>query len=300
MEKELDLRYPNSANLFQFCRRVLDHRFGGARVIDQDIGQILGFDPADCSHWKKGKKNIRSIQAIKAIAFHLGADERLVVDVASGDINEQEAFLEYIGYGQFRLESRVIDAAKKEFYRRSASWDWGKDQDSRSLFDLDLTAIEQTIGGIHESLNLTEAPLYIPEIFSLFPSIQGRREEIYKAVSDDLKIPTGDTRPVFRFFLARSLYAFFVKTERRERLSALGEAGRAIEDVEKNHFAARLLVPSGLLKKEMSVVDVTRDIVSQLAETFWVSKSLMNRRIKDVIDGTLDSRFAVQGDAVGQ
>ena len=58
MKKDMAVKYPHSANLFQFCRKVLDHKFGGIRVIDQDVGQILGFDPADCSHWKKGKKNI--------------------------------------------------------------------------------------------------------------------------------------------------------------------------------------------------------------------------------------------------
>ena len=82
MKSEVTAKYPNSACLFQFCRKVLDHKFGGIRVIDQDVGQILGFDPADCSHWKKGKKNIRSIQAMKSIADHLGVDEKLVVDVA--------------------------------------------------------------------------------------------------------------------------------------------------------------------------------------------------------------------------
>ena len=90
MKKESTVKYPHSASLFQFCRKVLDHKFGGIRVIDQDVGQILGFDPADCSHWKKGKKNIRSIQAMKSIANHLGVDEKLVVDVASGEIADWE------------------------------------------------------------------------------------------------------------------------------------------------------------------------------------------------------------------
>ena len=53
MKKEVIIKYPNSANLFQFCRKVLDHKFGGIRVIDQDVGQILGFDPADPEGTKK-------------------------------------------------------------------------------------------------------------------------------------------------------------------------------------------------------------------------------------------------------
>ena len=118
MKREASVRYPNSANLFQFCRRVLDHKFGGVRVIDQDVGQILGFDPADCSHWKKGKKNIRSIQAIKSIADHLQIDERLIVDVASGDLNDLEAFYEFSSYQDTRLDAKFIEQAKKDYYRR--------------------------------------------------------------------------------------------------------------------------------------------------------------------------------------
>ena len=115
MTRGVDIKYPNSLNLFQFCRRVLDHKFGGIRVIDQDVGQILGFDPADCSHWKKGKKNIRSIQAIKTIADHLGVDEKLVVDVASGEISDCEAFHEYSGYGSSLLDSKVYEARRRIF-----------------------------------------------------------------------------------------------------------------------------------------------------------------------------------------
>src|SRR6185436_2984483 len=129
MKKAQEVKYPHSANLFQFCRKVLDHKFGGIRVIDQDVGQILGFDPADCSHWKKGKKNIRSIQAMKSIAEHLGVDEKLVVDVASGDLDDSEAFFEYSGYGALSIDAKVFEAAKKDFYRRHAG-SWTKDREN--------------------------------------------------------------------------------------------------------------------------------------------------------------------------
>src|SRR5690606_16358596 len=134
--------------------RVLDHKFGGIRVIDQDVGQILGFDPADCSHWKKGKKNIRSIQAMKSIAEHLGVDEKLVVDVAAGDIEETEAFFEYSGYGAFSIDPKVFEAAKKDFYRKHAS-NWSKEKESefRSFFDIDEPTIDRVVDAIHEKIN---------------------------------------------------------------------------------------------------------------------------------------------------
>ena len=107
------MKYPSAANLFRFCRRVLDHKYGGVRVIDQDVGQILGFDPADCSHWKKGKKNIRSIQAIRNIAQHLGLDEKLVVDIAAGEVDEVEAYFEYTGYGACSFDSKFFEGRRK-------------------------------------------------------------------------------------------------------------------------------------------------------------------------------------------
>src|SRR6185295_12883698 len=55
MKKTAENRYPNSATLFKFCKEALEMRYeGNVKVIDQDVGSILGYDPADCSHWKKG------------------------------------------------------------------------------------------------------------------------------------------------------------------------------------------------------------------------------------------------------
>ena len=59
MKKSAENRYPHSAELFRFCKEALNikHNFE-VKVIDQHVGAILGYDPADCSHWKKGKKNM--------------------------------------------------------------------------------------------------------------------------------------------------------------------------------------------------------------------------------------------------
>ena len=64
MKKDAATKYPNSANLFQFCRRVLDHKFGGIRVIDQDVGQILGFDPADCYAYSDSSNDLPLLTAV--------------------------------------------------------------------------------------------------------------------------------------------------------------------------------------------------------------------------------------------
>ena len=56
MKETTPSKYPNASNLFKFCRKILDDKYDGVRIIDQDVGQMIGLDPADCSHWKKGKK----------------------------------------------------------------------------------------------------------------------------------------------------------------------------------------------------------------------------------------------------
>ena len=85
----MELKYPNSANLFHFCKSVLDIKFGSVRVIDQDVGQILDFDPADCSHWKRVRRNIKSYAAAKSIAGHLRVDEALIFNILSGRFKRQ-------------------------------------------------------------------------------------------------------------------------------------------------------------------------------------------------------------------
>ena len=59
-----------------------------------------------------------------------------------------------------------------------------------------------------------------------------------------------------------------------------------IKDVRANLFAAKLLTPVNLVRKEMANINVSKDIVSQLAETFWVSKSFMNRRLKEILEAS--------------
>lgn len=304
MKKATEVKYPNSANLFQFCRRVLDHKFGGIRVIDQDVGQILGFDPADCSHWKKGKKNIRSIQAMKSIADHLGVDEKLIVDVAAGDLNEVEAFYEYSGYGAFSIDTKIFEAAKKDFYRRNASsWTKDKENEFREFFDANEPLIDRIVSEIHERINFKEAPLYLPEVVAAYPTLSltpadslphadgspltVTRKELATSIT---YIGGTDMRPYMRYRIAKAMAPHFIALQDPQRHGAtttlqeeLSEYALHLLDVQSNLFAAKLLTPAPLLRREMAQINVAKDIVSQLAEIFWVSKTFMNRRLKEIL-----------------
>lgn len=300
MKKNTDSKYPNSANLFLFCRRVLDHKFGGIRVIDQDIGQILGFDPADCSHWKKGKKNIRSIQAMKSIAEHLGVDEKLVIDVASGDLDDIEAFCEYSGYGAFNLDSRIFDAAKKEFFKRH-SGTWSKDKETifRMQYSPNEAAIDRIVSEIHQRINFQEAPLYLPEVMSSHPEVtfvttpNEMRENqsgvpqvtvVRKGTHTSIIFPAGtEMRPYMRYRIAKAMAEHFLAEIFASNNAELKEYSSHLTEVQSNLFAAKLLVPIQVLRRELAQINVSKDIVGQLSEVFWVSKSFMNRRLKEAL-----------------
>ena len=168
----MEVKYPNSANLFQFCKNVLDIKFGSVRVIDQDVGQILNFDPADCSHWKKGKKNIKSYSAAKAVAEHLGVDEALVFDILSGDLNVNEAMHEFYGYGSFNFSSKAVENYRKLYYRSNLdSWAQSSDTSFESVLEQQFEKIESLVAEIHKKISFEEAPLYMPEVFSTYENL---------------------------------------------------------------------------------------------------------------------------------
>ena len=55
-------------------------------------------------------------------------------------------------------------------------------------------------------------------------------------------------------------------------------------DIRANIFAGLLLIPGKMLRKEVEKIDAAYDIVNQLAETFWVSKAMMNQRLRDYME----------------
>ena len=56
-----------------------------------------------------------------------------------------------------------------------------------------------------------------------------------------------------------------------------------LSDVQSNLFAAKLLAPAALIRREMAQVNVAKDVIAQLSEIFWVSKTFMNRRIREIL-----------------
>src|SRR5687768_127900 len=88
------VKFPNSAQLFKFCQKVLSDQ-KGKKIHDQEVGSILNFNPSDCSHWKKGEKNVKSVFALEKLSKALQVEITLIHDLASGAIGLDEAYFDY-------------------------------------------------------------------------------------------------------------------------------------------------------------------------------------------------------------
>lgn len=297
MKKTAENRYPNSATLFRFCKEALEIRYdGNVKVIDQDVGAILGYDPADCSHWKKGKKNIRSLSTLKSIADHLNVDERLLIDIASGKIGLDEAIYEFKGYGSFSLQGKNLENLKKDFFKNPAKWQSNSSSITfEELFDVNRNRVSQAALAIIEENNFTEAPIYIPELTQSVKNVtltsdESQEEAVIVRTEGEgentlttIIFKSAEMRPYIRFIAAKEIFKHLVRAK-HTAMETFAASPAEVLEVQANIFAGALLIPGKMLKKEVEKIDSSLDIVLQLADTFWVSKALMNQRLRDYME----------------
>ena len=298
MKRTSENRYQHSATLFKFCKEALEIRYeGNVKVIDQDVGAILGYDPADCSHWKKGKKNIRALSTLRSIADHLSIDERLLIDIAFGRVGLEEAIFEYKGYGKFALKGPALEGLKKEYFKNPGKWrhENGSNSNFEELFDIDRQHVAGVVDKILQAGKFSEAPIYLPEVCLLFPEVTLEKVDQLNTAFEakytgegtsiqlHLKFRGPEMRPYMRFLLAKELFKFMVYRQ-HSFVSHLKKAPEEVVEIQSNIFAGMLLVPKTILRKEVERVDSALDIIQQLAGIFWVSKSLMNQRLGDYME----------------
>lgn len=297
MKKTAENRYPHAATLFKFCKEALEIRYeGNVKVIDQDVGAILNYDPADCSHWKKGKKNIRALATLRSIADHLSIDERLLIDIAAGKIGLDEAVFEFRGYGFFSLQGRHLESLKKEFFRNPAKWqNEGGFKSFEELFDVNRTGIVKAVEGVVDAGDFKEAPIYMPELAKLYAGVNLVLEESLTkplviesegegpAMVTTIKYRDPVMRPFVRFVISKEIFKHLVKSGHPIFTKFVDFPSEVLE-IQANIFAGMILVPGKILRKEVENIDSSIDIVKQLAETFWVSKALMNQRLRDYME----------------
>lgn len=286
-------KYPHSATLFQFCKEALAIKYqGNVKVIDQDVGAILGYDPADCSHWKKGKKNVKALPTIKVIADYLNVDEKLIIDITSGKIGLEEALFEFKGYGDFSLTPKYLDSMKKEYFRNPQKWGHksGALRSFEEIFDLRRPWVSESVEVVFKNINITEAPVYLPELIAAYPNITLEAVENLESFTvltkkEDrflIQYRAGEMKPFIRFLVTKCLGRIMMFP------GGFDSNGKAavptkVEDIQENIFAANVLIPTAILRKEVEQLSISMDVVNQLSELFWVSKALVNNRLKDYL-----------------
>lgn len=272
MKRSGTAKFPNSVELFKFCQKVLSHQRGD-KVHDQEIGAILNFNPSDCSHWKRGEKNVKSVFALAKLAEVLGVEISLVHDVAGGLIGLDEAFFEYRESQSFR---EVVAQAGK------MSQDAVTEVRGR---------VTRFVEALHSQSDFQTPPLYLPEVMRYFSFIKTQPIEMVDKLSRILRIRAGsyaihfrkgDLRPQTRLSIANDIGRIIFEGE-RGRFPELGTAQPDILPLEEMLFAANFLVPKAMLLSEMAKLDARKNVVAELATLFWVPKSLVGFQLQDIL-----------------
>jgi hypothetical protein len=272
MKRSGAVKFPNSVQLFKFCQKVLMSQKGG-KVHDQEVGQILSFNPSDCSHWKRGEKNVRSVFALGKLAETLAVEPTLIHDVASGAVSLDEAFYEW-------QESNAFKATIAKAYEASES----KMTETRRR-------VEAFVTQLHEQCEFTTPPLYIPEVLRFFAFISTQPTDMMDKLSRILRVKPGqysiqyrkgDLKPQTRMCMVKDLARILFEGE-RGRFPELGPADEQLVEFEETIFTAGLLVPKQILLAEMAKLDTRKNVVSELATLFWVPKSLVCFQLSDIL-----------------
>lgn len=270
------VKFPNSVQLFKFCQKVLMHQKGG-KVRDQEVGSILDFNPSDCSHWKRGEKNVKSVFGLARLSDALKLESALIHDVASGVTDLDEAYFEY-------LESQ----ATKVMFDRVRGISEDKLQNAKNTV---LSFVEN----LHQKADFSTPPLYLPEVMRCFPFINTTPVEMLDRLSRILRVKAGkytiqfkkgELKPQTRLSMVKDLGRILFEGE-RNRYPELGTGfAPELNAYEISLFCANLLIPKNLLKLEIEKTDSRCNIVNELANHFWVPKSLICFQLQDMLKGS--------------
>ncbi|MBP6219155.1 MAG: hypothetical protein KA436_11265, partial [Oligoflexales bacterium] len=244
--------------------------------------------------------------AIQSIAKHLGVDEKLVIDLATGELTELDAYREHRGYEGTSIDAKVFDQARKEFYKKNVQPLSKEEEKSffKMHFLVDEDEIELVVQQIHKKINLKEAPLYLREIISAYPGMSLKSDDkmgvdplnpvnVYRdGETLEIVYEAGkETSGFVRYQIAKVLADYFMPpsddfeelSHYKGQLRGLEEARKHAQNIRKNIFASRLLAPTFLMEAEMRQLNPDQDMITQLADAFWMSKNFMNRRLQDLL-----------------
>jgi len=272
MKRSGAAKFPNSVQLFKFCQKVLVTQ-RGSKVHDQEVGSILGFNPSDCSHWKRGEKNVRSVFALAKLAEALSVETTLIHDVASGQVGLDEAFYEWTESNNIK---KTVSSVTED--------------GSADLVSI-RKRVESFTAAILEQVEFTTPPLYVPEVLRFFAFASTQPTDMMDKLSRILRIKPGqyciqfrkgDLRPQTRMSMVKDLARIIFEGERK-RFPELGASDKVALAYEEMVFTASLLAPKQMLLQEMVKLDSRKNVISELAALFWVPKSLVCFQMQDIL-----------------
>lgn len=272
MKRAASAKFPNSVQLFKFCLKVMGQQ-RSSKINDQEVGHILDFNPSDCSHWKRGEKNVKSVFALARLAESLRVEPGILHDLASGASGLDEAYFEYSEGLAIRdavnacapAETAAIEAARAR--------------------------IESFVAQLHAQAEFSTPPLYLPEVLRFFSFVSTQPVEMVDRLSRVLRTKPGyyciqfrkgELKAQTRMSVARDLARIILDSE-RARFPELGDADPRLLAFEQLVFAANLMAPKSLLQHEMARLDVRRNLVAELAALFWAPKALIGFQIQEVL-----------------
>ncbi len=291
MKRSGAVKFPHSVQLFKFCQKVLMNVTGG-KVHDQEVGHILGFNPSDCSHWKRGEKNVRSVFALAKLAETLQVESTLIHDIASGSVNLDEALFEY---HESRTYKKILDRVKtidSEVVRQTSE------------------RAENFAKSLQAQADFSTPPLYLPEIMRLFSFISSQPADMVDKLSRVLRLKPGkyaihfkkgDLRPQTRQSMVKNLSRIIFEGE-RDRFPELGAMNSDLVAFEEIVFTATLLLPKHLLRSEMIKLDSRKNIISELSAMFWIPKSLVCFQLRNFLSGdtSIGSQAVLENNTTNQ
>ena len=265
-------KFIHSAQLFKFCQKVLSQR-KQYKVHDQEVGAILEFNPSDCSHWKRGKKNVRSVFALEKLAATLRVEIALIYDIVSGSVGLDEAFYEYNqarGYRDCFKEVAALDEQRVRMVRQRCT---------------------SFVTTLHKQCEFVVPPLYLPEVLRFFSFVSAQSAGIVDRLSRILRVKPGqyciqfkkgDLKPQTRMSVVSDLARVLLQGE-RDRFPELGKIDDDLLKFEQCLFVLELLAPRHMLRRELGELDSRRNMINELATLFWVPKALIGFQLQDIL-----------------
>ncbi len=276
MKRSGAVKFPHSVQLFKFCQKVMMHQ-KGSKVRDQEIGSILNFNPSDCSHWKRGEKNVRSVFALAKLAEALSVETSLIHDLTSGAIDLDEAYFEYMEARHYKaLKSQVREAGADEL---------------RAIRERVLEFVQR----VQQECDFQTPPLYLPEVMRTFAFITVQPVDMLDKLSRILRVKAGqyciqykkgDLKAQTRMSMVKDLARILFEGE-RGRFPEFGASPASLISYEQQVFVANLLLPRTMLMLELNKLDSRKNVISELAAVFWVPKSLISFQLQDIVCDTV-------------